>query len=129
MITATGVELTRAELGLLLPWAAVLAHAATLIHTWNAHADGSAVRSGKLELTSVEIAGDIAVLHFQRWVLTPSGVEQRYERGHAVSRDLVERAAAPAVWQYPMERAVQQLIAQVPPRGFALPDEELELEP
>lgn len=114
MITATGVELTMAELAYVLPWAPVLDEARRLVKDWNDQAGPTLPL--KLELVRVELDSEFAALHFERYV---PATMQRFSRACVVSRALVEQALVPAVWQYPMQRAVQQLIEEVPALGFA----------
>ena len=117
--TRSTPELTGPDLALVLEWSDVIAYAESLCKHWRASAKpGQPPIRVALERIGFERSDSpmsIAVLTFVRAVgqrdLAP---DQRFFRTLAVSRDLVDHALTPAVWQYPIERAVQQLVAETP---------------
>lgn len=109
------LHLIASGLELVLLWTDVLAHARMLCKL-----------SRVVTLTEVELAADIITLRFSRTVGGRNNyTEQRFEEHHVVSRGQVEQALSPCVWQHPLERVVQRLLAEVPALGGVFFDDVL----
>lgn len=121
-VTPRHVEMWGPNLDLLMRWADVIACARELCieaNTSNAYP----VAPVRISVVKIELEYDHAVFLFERRISVPNGAQQKFSNLHALTRDLVDSALLPSVWQHPMRRCVQQLVAEVPTFGYAeLPD-------
>ncbi len=116
------IELWGEPLAMVARWADVIAFADFLCREARAHWDArfASIAPMRLALVKVELQEQVAVFIFERTVGGRDNPKQTFANGHAVTRDLVDTALHPYVWQHPMRRAVQKLVAEVPALGAAL---------